>query len=470
MPANVDVGPSSQPSSGLTRLESPDGRSFVAIGPANEQPVPGDYLELDGEDGVVAFVEEVTGGGSAAGFSASGTLVQFGGGAGASGRPADSPWHDVAVRPTRPDTVQHLLSAADPELHLGHLAGQDSVGVALVPNRLNRHTFWCGQSGSGKTYALGVLLERILVTTRLPIVVFDPNSDFVRLHEQADVLQAGAVGGRDVVILRPDDEQTPLRVRFTALTSRAKAAVLRLDPIVDRAEYNALLRLFSGDFDAVDAGQILPYLRSLGDPDAEALAQRIENLGVIEWTRTWALGAVPVTDVIARRPAATVLDLGGYERPEEQLTVALAVLDDLWARRAERRPVLIVVDEAHNLCPPDPETPLGVAVRDRLIQIAAEGRKYGLWLLLSTQRPSKVHPGIVSQCDNLTLMRMNSREDLEQLASAFGFVPRGLLAQAARFRQGEALLAGGFVPMPSIVQMRTRVTPQGGTDVPVPMP
>lgn len=45
-----------------------------------------------------------------------------------------------------------------------------------------------------------------------------------------------------------------------------------------------------------------------------------------------------------------------------------------------------------------------------------------------------------------------------------------LLAQAARFRQGEALLAGGFVPMPSIVQMRTRVTPQGGTDVPVPMP
>ena len=81
-----------------------------------------------------------------------------------------------------------------------------------------------------------------------------------------------------------------------------------------------------------------------------------------------------------------------------------------------------------------------------------------------------MHPQIVSQCDNLTLMRMNSRDDLEQLASVFGFVPRGLLAQAARFRQGEALLAGGFVPMPSVVRVRGRVTPQGGTDVPVPMP
>jgi uncharacterized protein len=479
MTANVEVDPPTAPtselSSALTHLESADGRSFVARGPAGDRPLPGDYLELEGENGILAFVEEVTGE-AGSGFAATGTLVQVGGGSGGSGQPSDSPWHDVPVRPTRPDAVQRLLSGSDSVLHLGHLAGQESVGVALVPNRLNRHTFWCGQSGSGKTYALGVLLERILLSTRLPMVVFDPNSDFVRLHEQAvqddaaDGDQAKALRDREVVVLRPDDEQNPLRVRFTELTSRAKAAVLRLDPVIDRAEYNALLRLFSGDFQTVDAGQIVPYMRSLGDPDAEALAQRLENLGLTEWTRTWAFGATAVTEVIARRPAATVVDLGGYDRHEEQLTVALAVLDDLWARRAERRPLLIVVDEAHNLCPPDPETPLGVAVRDRLIQIAAEGRKYGLWLLLSTQRPSKVHPGIVSQCDNLTLMRMNSRDDLDQLASVFGFVPRGLLAQAARFRQGEALLAGGFVPMPSVVQVRGRITPQGGTDVPVPMP
>ena len=49
--------------------------------------------------------------------------------------------------------------------------------------KLNRHTFWCGQSGSGKTYALGVALEQILLHTRLPLVILDPNSDFVRLGE-----------------------------------------------------------------------------------------------------------------------------------------------------------------------------------------------------------------------------------------------------------------------------------------------
>lgn len=47
----------------------------------------------------------------------------------------------------------------------------------------NRHTFVCGQSGSGKTYALGVLLERLVCDTELPLVVIDPNSDYAGLGQ-----------------------------------------------------------------------------------------------------------------------------------------------------------------------------------------------------------------------------------------------------------------------------------------------
>src|SRR3954447_21951662 len=221
MTANAEV----EPSSVALHLESPDGRSFVVRGPASERPLAGDYLELEGEDGVLAFVEDVTSDVSDSGFVATGMLVQVAGESGAPTSSPDSTWHDIVVRPTRPDAAQRLLSGTEPELHLGQLAGQDSVGVALLPNRLNRHTFWCGQSGSGKTYALGVLLERILLSTRLPMVVFDPNSDFVRLHEQAVAPasdQARALREREVVILRPDDAESPLRVRFTELTARAK--------------------------------------------------------------------------------------------------------------------------------------------------------------------------------------------------------------------------------------------------------
>ena len=82
------------------------------------------------------------------------------------------------------------------------------------------------------------------------------------------------------------------------------------------------------------------------------------------------------------------------------------------------------------------------------MQIAAEGRKYGLWLLLSTQRPSKVHPNALSQCDNLALMRMSSPRDLDDLAAVFGYAPESLLERSPGFAQGQALFAGGFVDQP----------------------
>ena len=71
------------------------------------------------------------------------------------------------------------------------------------------------------------------------------------------------------------------------------------------------------------------------------------------------------------------------------------------------------------------------------MRIAAEGRKFGLYLLTSTQRPQKVHPNVVSQCDNLVLMRMNSAADLAYAREVFSFVPAGA-ARPARRRSGSA--------------------------------
>ena len=50
----------------------------------------------------------------------------------------------------------------------------------------------CGQSGSGKTYSLGLVLERLLVGTSLRMVILDPNSDYVRLSEVRDMASTRA--------------------------------------------------------------------------------------------------------------------------------------------------------------------------------------------------------------------------------------------------------------------------------------
>jgi DNA helicase HerA-like ATPase len=367
-------------------------------------------------------------------------------------------------------TTELLYGAAPATLPIGSFLASHDVPARLLAPRFNRHTFWCGQSGSGKTYALGVVLEQLLIHTALPMVIFDPNADFVQMrHGQGEPSVAQrSLATRDIRILRPSSAAPDaLRVRFTDLSARAKAAVFRLDPLADRAEHNELMHI-EETVGLAEPAKIVSRILERGTPGARDLAARTENLGLTDW-QVWAQGLEPVTEILERRPDATVLDLGGFTNPEESLVVALAVLDDLWEKREQRRPLLIVIDEAHNFCAPENSNPLQVAVRERIVQIAAEGRKFGLWLLLSTQRPSRVHPSITSQCDNLALMKMTSPVDLDELGTVFGFVPPAMLARASRFTQGEALFAGGFVPAPTMVAMGPRLTREGGADVGVPL-
>jgi DNA helicase HerA-like ATPase len=160
------------------------------------------------------------------------------------------------------------------------------------------------------------------------------------------------------------------------------------------------------------------------------------------------------------------VDLGSLETVQEQRLVAEAVLTTLWRSRSSRRPCLIVVDEAHNICPAEPADLVSGLSAERAAQIAAEGRKYGLYLLVSTQRPNKVPENVVSQCDNLLLMRMNSRADLAELGRLLSFVPPGLMAGATSFRMGQALVAGRLLPQAGYVRMGERVSEEGGADIP----
>ena len=72
---------------------------------------------------------------------------------------------------------------------------------------------------------------------------------------------------------------------------------------------------------------------------------------------------------------------------------------------------------------------------------------------------------MLSQCDNLVLMRVNSVADLAHVAEVFSFVPQGLIDRATTFRQGEALVAGKIASHPALVRFGARLSHEGGADV-----
>jgi DNA helicase HerA-like ATPase len=350
-------------------------------------------------------------------------------------------------------------------LEIGELLLAPGVPFSLDAGGFGRHTFLCGQSGSGKTYSLGVVLEQLLLNTDLQIVVLDPNSDFARLGQlrpdaDGDDADRYTRATRSLAVRRADDG---LALRLAELDPPTQAAAFRLDPIGDREEYAELAAL-------TDSGEALT-LEQLEQLERDGgaggrLIGRARNLGLHRWgiwagaDRTSVLSELAQDDV-----RCLVIDLGSLATREEQALASAAVLGELWRRREERRPVLIVIDEAHNVCPAQPEDPLTAIATEHAVRIAGEGRKFGLYLFVSTQRPQKVHENVLSQCDNLLLMRMNSLADLGYVGKVFSFVPDSLLERATTFRQGESLAAGLISPHPAFLRFGKRLAQEGGGDV-----
>jgi hypothetical protein len=387
-------------------------------------------------------------------------------------------FHDLATQRAGAASVASWLQRVRParaSLDVGGLLLEPEVRFSLDAGGFDRHTFLCGQSGSGKTYALGTILERLLLETTIRIVVLDPNSDFVRLatvrqgidDAVADAYRRAAAG---IVVRKAGrDGADRLHVRFTDFDADERAAVLRLDPIRDRDEFGALL-------DTVEAGagegertvqSLVDRLLAAPSPDLQALGARIRNLGVPQWS-IWSLGdAGSLQDLVAPGgPRALVVDLGSLDTPAELAVAAESVLATLWRNRGAREPVLVVIDEAHNVCPGRPADDVSELATDRAIRVAAEGRKFGLYLLVSTQRPQRVHELIVSQCDNLVLMRMNSTADLAFVGEMLSFAPAGLLERSRSFGLGESLVSGKIASHPALVHFGPRIAEEGGSDIP----
>ncbi len=452
---------------GEVGASSTDGRTFQVTGQAGPE-VPGDLVVLRTGTGPSSLGQllgaRAEGGVVVRGGVILGTLDPQGAVELGTVTPFTGATVEVATREVW-SALEHKRSA---DMSVGLTRGGPAL---LASSSFNRHTFLCGQSGSGKSYAMGVLLEQLLIDTDLPMIILDPNGDFVHLGTtlaSAEPEERERLAGEEVRVFRrtAGEGEHPLRARFTTMSVEAKAAVLQLDPLADRVEYHVLVEL--GDQLATrPAREVIDELLESSDPDARFLAQRIENLGVLTWD-VWADQNASLVEGLEPRPRAAVVDLGGFDNPREPLVVAMELLDLLWARRHEREPVLLVIDEAHNICPADPTDPVAVATTSRVIQLANEGRKYGIWLLLCSQRPSRIHESVLAQCDNLALMRMNSPGDLGQLERVFGFAPAEMLRAAPGFRKGECLMAGAFAPAPAFVQVRARRTREGGSDVAVP--
>ncbi len=386
-----------------------------------------------------------------------------------------TPFGEERVRPANPTEVATVIDALDgtaPTIEIGHLRGFPEIPARIRSKGFSRHTFMCGQSGSGKTYTTGVLFERLLAGSTLPVLVLDPNSDHVHLDALADpddprpeAERYRAVAGEVATVrARGYGGSATLCIDFSDLDPHVRAGLLRLDPIADLDLFAALTEITDGLADTFSITDVADA--AAADPRTAPIARRIENLELAHWGLWRRDGEASAATSGLRDRRFIVVDTGSLATPTERTVLALAILGNRWRARRERRPMLLAIDEAHNVLPAAADDPLLRAAVEVGALIAGEGRKFGIHLFIASQRPAKLHPNVLTQCDNLILMRMNGAADISDLESAFSHVPPELLGEALSFGLGQALFAGPLAPLPFVAQVGTRLTGEGGADVP----
>jgi hypothetical protein len=118
----------------------------------------------------------------------------------------------------------------------------------------------------------------------------------------------------------------------------------------------------------------------------------------------------------------------------------------LWSDGAS--PMLFVCEEAHRYAPADKTVGFG-PTRRALLRIAKEGRKYGVYLGIVTQRPAELDPTIISQCNTLFAMRMANDRDQALLRSAVTDTVANLLALVPSLGTREVVAFGEGMPLPA---------------------
>ncbi|MBZ6381731.1 ATP-binding protein [Sphingomonas sanguinis] len=357
-------------------------------------------------------------------------------------------------------------------IRIGTVHPARSVPATLaVDALLGRHFAMLGSTGTGKSTATAMILHRICELAPLGhIVMIDPHGEYANafrgegeIHDVGNLRMPYWLMNFEehceiLLSASPADRQNDADVLAKCLLAarmRSRAAADLPRVTVDTPIpylLSDLTSLLTAEMSKLErAGDIAPYLRIKskideikGDP---RYAFMFSGMLVAD-TMASFLGR------ILRMPGdgrpISIVDVSGV--PSDVTSVVVAMLarmifdHAIWSPPADRRPVLMVCEEAHRYIPAKAEQ--DSAVGRILSRIAKEGRKYGVSLGLVTQRPSDLAEGVLSQCGTIIAMRLNNERDQAMVRSAMPEGGRGLLDVISALRNREAVLCGEGVMFP----------------------
>ncbi len=412
--------------------------------------------------------------------------------------------------------MRSLASAADSglSLKLGKYALGEDADAWIDGNKLfQRHAIVVGSTGSGKSYTMARLLEQIAQLAHANAIVIDVHGEYEPLAQGQGIRRLRVAGPADLEANRGLDDGV-LHLPYWLLGYDALLGLL-----VDRTDHNApnqamllnrevvaakhaylkkhkredLLANFTVESPIpFDLGALLKRFESLNREMVEGnkekkkqgdyhgkLARLITRLetkrtdrrlgflfqggkGVMAFDWFERLCVALTGPASTREDGCGVKIIDFAEVPSDVLPLVVGVVSRMvftlqqWTPPKDRHPIALLCDEAHLYIPDRAQSEASAQGASTAFErIAKEGRKYGVGLLLASQRPSEVSRTVLSQCGNMIAMRLTNMDDQNVVRRMLPDSLGGVSDLLPILDVGEALFVGDA----SLLPTRVRVDP-----------
>lgn len=351
-------------------------------------------------------------------------------------------------------------------IRIGVLASHPEVPYSINVNMIvQRHLAILAVTGAGKSNTVALIASRIVDELQGTILIFDMHSEYVYsdLSSKVNVIRPVL----NPVYMHPHELQQLLRIPSNAWRQeRVFREALRatIEAIFNKENPQPPTKFFElleKNVESIARG------KDWGDV-AHSVKIKIEDL-LDRYGHVFKYDVSNDLTTIIKPGYLNIMDLGEIDEETADVVVSHYLRRVYYERKKEVMkpgegypdPIILVLEEAHILIPRNNDT----LSKYWISRIAREGRKFGIGLILVSQRPKVIDDNALSQTNNKIILRLVEPSDLRYVQAASEYLSDELLRILPSLNVGEAVVIGLMTPLPAIVKIDECKGKKGGRDI-----
>jgi hypothetical protein len=399
------------------------------------------------------------------------------------------------------DFMNIISSNSQTPLIIGKYSISDESDTKLDGNKFfQRHAVIVGGTGSGKSWAVANILEKASKLSSINSIIFDIHGEYEPLSKLDNAVSLKIAGPADIattdnviflpywllsyeeieaMLLDRSDTNAPnqsralfdliIKYKKSVLTEQKKDDVLDNFTIESPIPYklgDVLSELNDLDIEMVPGaktekqgplhGKLTRFIQRLKSKQMDKRLNFIFNIDELLLKYEW-LDSLMEKLMGAGKNGLKIINFS--EVPSDMLPLITGLMARIifstqqWMDSNKRHPIVLFCDEAHLYLPSSPNDSIDENGIKNFERIAKEGRKYGVSLVVISQRPADVNKTILSQCGNFIAMRLTNPDDQNIIRKLFPDNIGDFADLLPILDIGEALIVGDASLLPTRVKI-----------------